>query len=442
MIDLAPGMAYVVRGDNSVKSIPLSSYTLSERTGLPLDAAVSAQTIYNTVPAVYRCISLRAQAVSRVPFEVEPDGKGRYKADRDEVARWIRRWLYNIEASLCQDGGAYLMFEHNKVKALGLKWLAFPTVTPVYDSAAGVRRFDRDIGAGKPQELAVEDVVHIWLPDPNVEVGPGRAPAEVALKPALTVMRANEYVEQFFERGGMNVTLLITDPATPDSDLKRLETWWKKLTRGVKRAWEAIALRKNVDVKQFGYPLDQLAMPDLKAQALREIANAFGVPEYYLSSDVANFATAKSYDLTFNADIITAEVGLIEAALNDQLLSQLGLRLTFHPERLEVFQEAELSKAEGLSKLTGEAAIYSLNEARAMMELKPVPGGDWADQAAREEAARQAQAQAQAQAAQAPMPMTETPMTETPLRALLDEVRAARQDVAAAVKAVSDADPD
>jgi HK97 family phage portal protein len=366
---------FVVRGDNSVKAIPLSGWTPSEMTGLAPSTA-GPHEVYRRVPAVYRCVSARAHAVSRVPFDVKRAGRATLKADRDEVTRWIKRHLYQIEASLCLDGGAYLMPERNKVKLLGLRWLRFDTVTPLLDSQAGLAGFERSIGAGEPLKCTPDDIVHIWLPDPDVEIGPGVAPTEVALKPALTILRASEYVESFFERGGMNVTLLIVDPSTGTDDMKRLETWWKRLTRGVKKAWEAIAFKKNVEVKQFGYAPEQMAMPELRAGALREIANAFGVPEFYLSSDVANYATAENYSLTFNEDVIQAELELIETALNDQLLAQVGLKMTFHAERLEVFQKSELAKAQGITELVG-APILSVNEGREMLELDPVPGGDW-----------------------------------------------------------------
>jgi hypothetical protein len=132
--------AFVVRGDNSVKAIPLSSWMPSEMTGLAPSSA-GPHEVYRRVPAVYRCVSARAHAVSRVPFDVERAGRATLKADRDEVARWIKRHLYQIEASLCLDGGAYLMPERNKVKLLGLRWLRFDTVTPLLDSRAGLAGF-------------------------------------------------------------------------------------------------------------------------------------------------------------------------------------------------------------------------------------------------------------------------------------------------------------
>jgi hypothetical protein len=140
----------------------------------------------------------------------------------------------------------------------------------------------------------------------------------------------------------------------------------------VKQAWQAIALRKNVEVKQLGYPLDQLAMDKLKAVGLRDVANAFGVPEYYLSSEVANFATAKSYDLTFMERVIVAELGIIGGALNAQLLLPMGYELVFHPERLEVFQASELQKAQAVSEVVGKPVLL-VDEGRELLGYEPLP---------------------------------------------------------------------
>lgn len=362
------GQAIIVQGDKTIKALSLK---LGELTDKPLDGAMDPYKVYKAVPAVYRCVNLRAQAVSRVDFELAPKGKGRLKADLKLVEDRLRHVLYQIEQSLCLYGAAYLWKDRNKVKLLDLRHLWAETVTPKFDSAQGLTGFERALGGEAPKFYTTDYIVPIWLPDPAVEIGPGTAPTEVAIKAASSTLYSNEYTTGFFERGGMNVTLLITDPSTSEAELRRLETWWKKLARGVKRAWEAIAFRKNVEVKQFGYPLDELAMPELKADALREIANAFGVPEYYLSSDVANFATAKSYDLSFNENVVQGELAIIKAALDQYLLNDLGVEIIFHPERLEVFQEAELQKAKGISELVGRP-ILTVNEGRELLEKEPM----------------------------------------------------------------------
>lgn len=375
MID-APFMAVSrdagTRHGSPLKAVPLSSFTLSETTGLPREAT-GVEALFAGVPPVYRCVTLRAQAVSSVPVEIVRKGSTTraIKADIDALVAKLPDLVYRMEASLCLYGAAYLMPVRNRVKLIDVRYLAAPSVTPLYDQATGLAGFQRDIGAAKPETYKVEELVHVFLPDPTVEVGPGSPPIEAARRAATSLLQADTYVANFFEHGGVNITLLITDPATSESDLKKLETWWRRLTRGVKQAWQAIALRRNVEVKQLGYPLDQLATDKLKATATRDIANAFGVPEYYLSSDVANFATAKSYDLTFTERVVVSELGIIGAALNAQLFGPLGYEVVFHPERLEVMQASEFDKAQAVSEVVGKP-VLTVNEGRQSLGYEPL----------------------------------------------------------------------
>jgi hypothetical protein len=75
---------------------------------------------------------------------------------------------------------------------------------------------------------------------------------------------------------------------------------------------------------------------------------------------------------------------LIEEALNEQLMEPEGLRWQFQPERLEVFQAAEMQKAAAVAKLVG-APIMTVNEGRAWMGLPPLEDAEDAGQTRRSE---------------------------------------------------------
>jgi HK97 family phage portal protein len=328
----SPVVMLAARRGAAVKAVPLSGWIPSEMEGRS-SATASVERLFAEVPAVYRCVTLRAEAVSSVPFEIVRAGTATraLKFDQAQLEHKLPDLLYRMEESLCLYGAAYLMPLRNRVKLLDVRYLAAPTMTPKYDKQQGLAGFERAIGEGSPKSFKVEEIVHVFLPDGTVEMGPGKPPIEAARTAAQGMLSGDTYVAGFFEHGGMNITLLITDPSTSEPELKKLETWWRRLTRGVKQMWNTVALRKNVEVKQLGYPLDQLAMDKTEAGWLRKVANAFGVPEYYLSSEVANFATAKSYDLTFMERVITAELRIIGGALNAQLFRPLGYELVFHP---------------------------------------------------------------------------------------------------------------
>lgn len=436
-------MVMLTTGTNAVKALPLSDWTASEMAGRSSDAP-SVERLFRQVPAVYRCVTLRAEAVSSVPFEIVRAGSATRSLGFDQAAleQKLPDLLYRLEASLCLYGAGYLMPVRNKVKLLDVRFLAAPTMTPKYDKQAGLAGFARAIGEGEPQSLKVEEVVHVFLPDGTVEIGPGTPPIEAARQAAQGMLNGDAYVSGFFEHGGMNITLLITDPSTSEPELKKLETWWRRLTRGVKQMWTTIALRKNVEVKQLGYPLEQLAMDKTEAGWRGKVANAFGVPEYYLSSDVANFATAKSYDLTFMERVITAELEIIGGALNAQLLGPMGYELVFHPERLEVFQESEFKKAQSVSEAVGqpvltvnegrEALGYEpLNEEGANRITKPTPAPATAPTPAANGAGPAA-----SDAATAPVGEASVGQADV-MKALLTELRLAREAVAEATKTVA-----
>jgi len=63
---------------------------------------------------------------------------------------------------------------------------------------------------------------------------------------------------------------------------------------------------------------------------------------------------------------------LIAAAWNEELFRGLGIELWFEPERLEVYQAAELEKAQNLKALAGDKAILTVNEVREQLGYEPL----------------------------------------------------------------------
>lgn len=358
---------FVAMRGASIKDVPLSA--ASELLVNPRPGAIELNTTnaYRAVSWVYRCVEIRSHSISSIPFTLEGASA---LADVERVQRQLPEMLRRIEAGLCLHGAAYAGKQYNKYGVLtGLQWFSVATVRPEFDAKNGLIGFERNL-AGDKRLVPTERMVYLWLPDPDVEIGPGNHPASVALTVAGIVANSNEFARGFFERGALNVTLLVVDPTASEPELKRLEVWWKRMARGVQKAWETIAVRKSVEPKMLGYPPEQLAMPQLKSIARSEIANAFGVPEAMLTQS-ANYASAREHRLAYWNDTIVPEAQFIEAALNEQLFIPLGLRLRFHFEALSVFQKDEANEIDGVVTLYG-SGIISLNEARARLGMEPV----------------------------------------------------------------------
>jgi HK97 family phage portal protein len=374
-------MHYVFDG---IKNVPLTAlagadwYAPEDEPG----AAPSELTplrAYRLVPYLYRAIDLRAKALSSMPWSLRRQRAGLLEDVTDDPAyrgmlRGMRMRLYETEAALCLYGAAYWLKETNRLgRNLAPRWVVPSSMLPRYDARRGLVGFGRNYGSGM-QQLALDDVVYIWQPGLSADVGPGVAPAQVALAAAGVLHNLDRFTDGFFRRGAIKATLLSVEGNPSRAELDRLESWWRRLVGGVRRAWETVAIRSSVKPIVIGDGLKDTVNEDLTRQRREDVCAALGVPHSLLSADAASYATSQQDTLNFYQQTVVPQGLLIEEALNEQLMQQAGLRWQFHPERLEVFQAAELRKASAVAQLTGES-VMTVDEARAWMGLAPLPVG-------------------------------------------------------------------
>jgi HK97 family phage portal protein len=368
----------------AVRSIPLQALPESAwqfLTGGPSDTNggldFSPLDLFARVPWLYRAVDLRAKAVSSVPYALY---KGKSKTDLVEapayesILRGMKQRLYLTEAALCLYGKSYWVTDTNR---WGLnitpRWIVPTTMSEEYGEN-GLTGFVRTL---KNQEyrLAPEQVVYFWTPSLTTELGPGVPPAAVALHAAGVLHNLDAYVEQYFQRGAIRSTMLVVEGNPPPAERDRIKGLWRRIM-GIKQAYDAEIFSDKVKAQTIGDTARDTAAVELTGQKREDVATALGVPQTLLFSNAANFATAMADRLNLYDETIIPECDLIEEVVNEQLLKPLGLRLEFQPKRLEVYQESEVQKADALTKLTGKP-ILSVNEARAMLEMDPVPDGDW-----------------------------------------------------------------
>jgi hypothetical protein len=95
-----------------------------------------------------------------------------------------------------------------------------------------------------------------------------------------------------------------------------------------------------------GDGISDLENKDLTESAREAIATGLGIPHSILFSNASNYATSQQDFRNFYNLTINPLAGWIADCINDQLLTRAGLRLEFHPEELEYFQDDELAEAE------------------------------------------------------------------------------------------------
>jgi len=347
---------------NNVRDVSLRDVSLPQWTPpwMTTSDQFTAAAAHGAVPWLHRCVQMRAATISALPFAITQDGEEVDFA----LSNQLPALLYLAEAGLCLYGRAYWFVQRLGKRLIGLRWAHPDTIQPRYDEQRGLVGFTRQL-ASKQIDLDLEQLVYFWEPNPVGELGPGPSLAQVALAAAGLAKNANDYISGFFQRGAIPAVILSVEGNPPPEELKRLETWWKRLLGGVKRAWETVALRASVKPTIVGGQLADLDLEPIFAAARQQIAVTFGIPQTMLE-DAANFATAKEHKLSFYYETIFPEAKHIEATLNEQLFGPAGLEFGWQFDQVEAVQQDEATKAQAVVQLF-TAGIISGAEAREQL---------------------------------------------------------------------------
>lgn len=375
-------MAQQYIGFDGTKAIPLQALRPDAWTPTdPYDTgaeSISVRRGQTSVPTLYRAIDIRAKAVAGMPFRIER--RGQDVTDTDELKPLIKRLrnlLYLTESSLCCYNAAYWEVGQNGAGRNATPfWLATTSVLPDIDATArtaeaALRGFYRTGGAGgylKPRQ-----VTHFWGPSIAVEVGADAsvAPVAVTLSAAGLLHYLDVFATSFFQRGGVKMTLLSIQGDAKPAEVEKLDRWWKRMVQGARSAFGSVVVRAGVDPKVIGSDIKDTSSPQLTKLAREDVAIGMGVPMSLLFSNALAGGTAASERLNFYDFTVVPECEhVIDEPLNG-FLALLGLRLIWTPEKLEVYQTSELSKAQSISALVGQP-IMLVDEGRERMELPPM----------------------------------------------------------------------
>jgi HK97 family phage portal protein len=302
------------------------------------------------VPQLYRAVMLRAQALACVPFIVR---KG------EKLVSWpfpqtLGKLLGEMEASLMVAGGAYVLKMQpasGGTRTVGLQFLSPTTMTAKYEPHDRRVSYTQRIGAMQYGPWDSERMLFIREFSFKTEVGNGLAPAQVALPAANLRISMQEFASGFFSSGGQPMTLLTVAGNPAPAEMDRTERFFKRTMTGVRNAWRVLALRSEVTVQAITPAINTMAMPEMHETTTREIAAAFGIPLSLLTSDSANYATAQSDMRLFYENTIKARLMMYEAAINEQVLGEMGLEIKFTPEALAIYQEDEAERSGSLLNL-------------------------------------------------------------------------------------------
>jgi HK97 family phage portal protein len=328
---------------------------------------------YNEVGWFRRALDIRSDAVSRMPYAIyrgEQEIATEAPTDEIDPAFDIMPLLDFICSDLDMYGAFYALYETNQFNKNGAWRRLHPkTIVPQYDAKDGLTGFKRVFG-NMSQMFELEDLLYVWMPNREAEVGHGKGLAHAALRAATALSNVEMFQGKFFEQGALNPTILTINNFQnyAEADQQRLRSLFERMMSGVKNAFRIVPVGEGVQAVNLMQPLRDMAMSELTVSQREAIATALGVPQSLLFSNATNFATATQDDINFYDKAIVPFIGMIERQLNDRLFKLSGYRLEFQPERLEVYQQLEATKVDKLSAML-DRNVIDIAEFRELMGL-------------------------------------------------------------------------
>ena len=321
------------------------------RNGEALTSTIDA---YNSVPMLYRAVNLRCDAISSVPYRIN-------RNDTEVEWPWAQSFTQLIketERSLLLTGSAFWLKLKKGNVLIGFQALNPQTVIVKFDASqavpgnpfAGVT-FTQQFRGVTFGPWTPDDVVYFREPSMTDEVGPGLAPARVALQSAQLAHYMERFASHFFEGGAQPVTIMNLPENMDEAEFQRFKGEWGKFS-GVVNAFRTAFVRSpEIKATVITPPIKDLMLPELQERVITTISMTLGVPRTMLEASAANYATADSDRQSFWRETIVPRLGLYEHIINTQLFAGIGYNLVYHPDELDVMQADEAARAGSLKML-------------------------------------------------------------------------------------------
>lgn len=335
------------------------------------------------VAAVWRAVSVLSAAVANLPLktyrDLEDGSRVQVGSFLDDPAGFESmtpfEWVETVMAHLLLHGNAFLLHVYGGAgQIMGLQ--------PVHPGAVGIT-FDPEIPGGKIFRVALRDGTYLELTavdmthipglttDPN---GRGLSPISVARNSMGTTIGADRTAARLFSNG-----MLISGLVTPLEDLTEEEAVQIKeglrvKMLGVDNAGDIAVINRQLKFEKWSMTPEDSQFIESRSFQIDEVARIFGVPPHLLME-----MTKQS---SWGTGLIEQNQAWARYTLSGWTtrIEQRLSRLLPKPRFCEFDYKGLLRPTPGeeinllLAEVNG--GLISLNEARDVLNLPPVPNGD------------------------------------------------------------------
>lgn len=281
-------------GRNKAIVIPGWAEKLNERMGLPSTNAK----LYEDSIWAQRCIGLRADALSAIPWGIRPpDEEAEFLPEKHPAMRLLNEvndemnWVDLIRATskdLDIEGRAYWEKLGNGRLVTGLLRLNPVTMKNKADRE-GLKGFEQKVDNKAAAQFGRKQVVYFHDYDPRDDFG-GRGKIAAAKESIKADVAATEYLEGFFRNGAIPALVVTTDATVGEEELKKKKRLWDRWFRGARNSGKTAFVDQGLKAEVIGFNVEQLAMGEVRSETRKDICAAFGVPPALVGAeDTANW---------------------------------------------------------------------------------------------------------------------------------------------------------
>lgn len=338
--------------------------------------------------AVWRALSLISGTIASLPLRTLQEGEG---GSRQRVPSFLDNpggpdgptpfeWTETVMAHLVLHGSAYLAHVYNGAGALVALVPIHPlAVCPEWQKDAtgkptGLKEFTVSLDDGMRRTFDTRTMTQVMAL--SLDGLRGLSPITIARLSLGTSIAADRAAARMFGNGAMIAGLVTPDEDVTEEEAKAIKEGLKAKVSGVDNAGDIAVINRKLKFQPWTMSNEDAQFLQSRQFQIEEVARWFGIPPFELMQ------TEKQ--TSWGTGIESQQRGLARTVLSpwaqrvDQRLSRLL------PERQWAefdFAGLERSDPENEIRLLIEqvqAGLLTLNEARAIRNLPPVPGGDGA----------------------------------------------------------------
>ena len=364
------------------KSI-VQNLTFKEFFGIDVDNSLSEITYYT-------CLKVLSESVGKLSIHLK-DSKNNKIVDHDALKKLkfspnpfmtSTPMMTLLETWRNHHGNAYAYLSYdNSGNLIGIYPLHPQNVRLWIDNAKSFsgseKLYYEYIKDGKSYYFKSDEILHLkggLSKDGIVGVS-----VRETLATTLTGVKASQkYLNNLYERGlTAKAILKYTGDLSKENQKKMLETMGEFINSNNNPSG-IFPLPIGMDIIPLDLKLSDSQFFELKKYTALQIAGAFGVKPNHLNDyDKSSYSNSEMQNLTFYVDTLLYILSLYEEEFNLKLLTEKerlsGLRFEFN---VATILKGDLkTQAECITKFI-QSGVYTINEARNLMGLPSVEGGD------------------------------------------------------------------